>query len=146
VQLSKMDREDFDELILNAAKKSLKKGVSKNFTHHLKSQNLGCGDALNFYLTVEDNVILEARFMVAGCMISRASTSLVADFIEGTEVPVVRQACLKALTLLENKDSNEAYCCSDESFSSTFLVIQAVVAIPLRLECALLPWRALSYL
>jgi nitrogen fixation NifU-like protein len=45
-----------------------------------------CGDTMEFSLKIQDNKIIDSRFQVNGCAVSRACASIDADLAKGKDV------------------------------------------------------------
>lgn len=48
--------------------------------------NTFCGDNLEFFLKIKDNIITEAKFRCLGCAISTATSSMLTEKLTGLEV------------------------------------------------------------
>ena len=51
-----------------------------------KAGNLLCGDMMNLYLRVEDNVITDAKFKTFGCGAAIATSSMVTELVKGKTI------------------------------------------------------------
>lgn len=58
-------------------------GRLKEFTHNFKLQNFSCGDVLEVWLNVKENVVVAIGFEGSGCAVSQASMSILSEFIIG---------------------------------------------------------------
>jgi len=58
-------------------------GTLNDPTIHAKEVNPVCGDTIEVYLKIEDNIIKDIRFDAFGCSISIASASRVSDYLKG---------------------------------------------------------------
>lgn len=80
-----------------------------------------CGDKIHFELCVgEDGRIEKVRFDGRGCIISQASTSILAEYLEG-------------ITIDEARDLTP----------NDVMKIIGLTLTPTRMKCGLLGWRAL---
>lgn len=48
--------------------------------------NPACGDIMELYIKVEDNIIVEAKFKTFGCGAAIATSSMVTDMVKGKSV------------------------------------------------------------
>jgi len=58
----------------------------KSFNRHAEASNVTCGDELQIYLKVEDDIIVEVSFQGSGCAISLASMSMLSEKVKGMKV------------------------------------------------------------
>lgn len=78
--------------------------------------NPSCGDTMEVFVLVEDEEIVDARFVGEGCAISMASASILSQEIQGEDIEE-----------LERYDRDKV------------LEILGIEITPMRLKCALLP-------
>ena len=62
-----------------------------SFTHTFELKNLSCGDEIQVFLTIEENIVETVHFEARGCAISIASASLLAQSLEGKTLNEVRE-------------------------------------------------------
>lgn len=140
-----MSSDDFEERIVEAVRSTRRAGKIDGCTLHLEALNKGCGDKVALYILLEpDGKISDIRYEAKGCMLSRASVSLACDAVIGLEI---EKAISCAHILISSVSSAGRKGEGEESGNSRVedarSLIESVRHIPLRLECALLPWRAL---
>jgi len=58
-------------------------GHIKNATVHHHEYNPLCGDEIDIYLIIKNNIVEEVKFSGKGCAISQASASMLTDEIRG---------------------------------------------------------------
>lgn len=108
--------------LLDHAKRPRQYGVLSEATRYRHEANPSCGDVIDVYLRVtDDGLVSEVSFTGQGCVISQASTSIVLSSIAGQSVAEVLAMCPEDVVGL--------------------LGIQPG---PMRMNCALLPLRALQ--
>lgn len=61
-------------------------GAMDDPTVTLRGGNPNCGDSINIYLRLADDVIEDISFDGKGCIISQATTSLLSEFVKGKTV------------------------------------------------------------
>jgi nitrogen fixation NifU-like protein len=66
-------------------------GKLKHPTFSATSQNPVCGDTLTLELEIENNTVKKIGFIGNGCAISQASTSMLADYIQGKKLPDLKK-------------------------------------------------------
>ncbi len=96
-----------------------------------------CGDRYEVFLRREAGRIKEVRFHGFGCVISRASASMMAEIIEGLTEKDARR-CIHSLHAAVVEGA-ELHGMTDE--------VRALLGVrehPSRVKCVLLPWQAAS--
>lgn len=74
----------YQEIILDNYHHPQNSGKPAQFTHTAKFQNPTCGDEIEVFLSVENDVIVEVHYLAEGCAISIASASLLSQQLPGT--------------------------------------------------------------
>jgi nitrogen fixation protein NifU and related proteins len=101
-----------------------------------------CGDRFRVMLRVEDGVITDASFLGAGCAISKASASLMTEFLKGRGVADAERLFedfrgLVAESRVTGRESREAV-------PAKLRVFEGVTKFPMRVKCATLAWHAMK--
>jgi len=135
--------EDFDslyqEVILDHNKNPRNFGVLENATHKAVGHNPLCGDHIELYLNVENNIIKDVKFKGVGCAISKASASIMTTVLKGKKLEEVRQMFDNFHNVLTSKPDEPV----DESKLGKLAVFAGVREFPVRVKCATLPWHTL---
>ena len=76
-------RELYQEVIIDHNRSPRNYGKLAHASHHAEGFNPLCGDKLNLYLSIENDVIKKVAFEGAGCAISTASASLMTEQLCG---------------------------------------------------------------
>ncbi len=97
-------------------------GILADATHTARLANPTCGDVCNIFLKIVDNLIIEAKWDGHGCALSTASASLLTEHL--TQKPGLSRA--------------------SGTSESEFLTLLGIEPTSGRLDCALLPLRALN--
>jgi nitrogen fixation NifU-like protein len=95
-----------------------------------------CGDKLKLFLRVEDDVVMEASFLGAGCAISTASASLMTESLKGKS----RAQALKLLDEFHELLTTDVQAAKD---LGKLVVFCGVRDYPARVKCATLAWHTL---
>jgi len=95
-----------------------------------------CGDEVSLDLRFEGERVAESAFTGQGCAISRASASLMADAICDRSVPEVVRLLTAFERMLTEGDEPDPMLGDLEA-------LQGVARFPVRIKCALLPWKVL---
>ena len=102
--------------------------------YQLDAYNPLCGDRFNLYLDIKDGVIESVHFHGYGCAISKASTSVLAQHLEGKTIEEALALCddFQKVVLPDSSEIIE-----NESFEA----FAAARDFPGRLQCATLSWE-----
>lgn len=111
----------YKEIILEHWKNPHNYGVIKNAGKKSRAINPSCGDEIEMSILLSRGKIKEIKFQGRGCVISRASASLLTDYIKGKN--------LKKIVNLK------------KGFIIKLLGVPISIS---RLKCALLPLEALK--
>ncbi len=106
-------------------------------SHSAKGHNPLCGDKVDIFLTVEENIITEVSFMGSGCAISKASSSLMTEALLGKTVTEAQQL----FDLVHNMITSGQ---TDVNEIGKLAVLSGVHKFPARVKCAILPWYAMK--
>lgn len=132
-------KELYQEVILDHNKNPRNFGEIENYTHHARGHNPLCGDQLDLFLIVENDIIQEVKFKGSGCAISKASASIMTTILKGKTVNEAKElfdAFHKVITV--NSDN------SNETINIGKLAVFAGVReFPARVKCASLAWHTL---
>ena len=101
------------------------------------SNNPACGDRFDFYVTQPEGK-LKLHFHGFGCAVSKASSSVLAQSLEGKTAAEAKEICAQFLTMLNSEIDEE------KLFSKEFKSFAIVKKIPARFDCAALPWIELK--
>lgn len=123
--------------ILTNAKDESHLGRFDNPTHILEAYNPMCGDKYTLYLKVRDSLVEKATFEGFGCAISKASTAVLTEQIEGKVLEEIKPI-IELFFELVNEDSD----LSPESLTTDedLLAFAAAREFPERKTCATLSW------
>jgi nitrogen fixation NifU-like protein len=61
-------------------------GVIENPSGFGEKGNLRCGDVMDIYISVKDNVIEDIKFKTFGCVAAIASTSVLTEMVKGKTI------------------------------------------------------------
>jgi len=132
-------RELYQQVILDHSKKprNFRKLDSANRT--AEGYNPLCGDQINIYLQLEDDVIRDISFQGSGCAISKASASMMTASVKGrtkTEAQVLFEKFHKMVTGGLDTSVNQHEL-------GKLAVFSGVCEFPIRVKCASLAWHTL---
>ena len=106
-------------------------------SHSAKGHNPLCGDKIDIYLTIKDDIITEVSFMGSGCAISKASSSLMTEVLLGKTV-------VEAQKIFDSVHDMIIYGKTDADGIGKLAVLSGVHKFPARVKCAILPWHTMK--
>lgn len=130
----------YQELIIDHNRKPRNRGRLEHANRHAEGYNPLCGDRIDVYLNVEDDVVKEVKFEGSGCAISTASASLMTQSIKGRTVGEAKQlfSLFHKLIMREHGDDGEV-----EGLGK-LAVFSGVNQYPARVKCATLAWHTVK--
>lgn len=125
----------YQDLILEHGKAPRNEGPLADATHEATTKNPLCGDRVTVRFVVNDAGIVEARFEARGCMIAKASASLLTEAVRG-----MSQA--DALALAGNIEPFVSG--TDTAIPESLQPLSGARDFPARRACVTLAWKALA--
>jgi nitrogen fixation NifU-like protein len=116
-----MDENIYVDFILEHYKNPKNFGTLEHAQVDEKGSNTSCGDEIELFLKINNNVVEDVKFYGKGCAISQASASILTELIKG-----------KTLEELYNFKSDD------------LLKELGITLTPVRLKCALLSYEVLK--
>ena len=132
--MRKTGKELYQDLILEHGKAPRNEGPLDGATNEATAKNPLCGDRVTLRLAIDANGIAEARFEARGCMIARASASLLTEAVRGKSAA---DALLLAAALAAALEGAE------RPMPPMLEALAGAREFPARRACVLLPWKAL---
>lgn len=130
------DDDLYKAIILEHYSQPPHKGQLPDHTHYDEGINPSCGDEIELFLKVRDNVIEEVSFDGVGCSICLASASMLTTALRGktvAEAKAFREAFKEWITVREPEP-----CPVD---LDELEALSGVRNYPVRIKCALLAWE-----
>jgi len=106
-------------------------------SHSAKGHNPLCGDKIDIYLTIKDDIITEVSFTGSGCAISKASSSLMTEALTGKTVKEAQQLFDSVHNMITNGKT-------DVEDIGKLAVLSGIHKFPARVKCAILPWHTMK--
>jgi nitrogen fixation NifU-like protein len=133
-------RELYQQVILdhNKSPRNFRKLETAN--HFAEGYNPLCGDRIDIYLFVEDNIVKDISFQGNGCAISKASASLMSSIVKGKSIEETKELFEKFHDLITGKIEDDT---AMESLGK-LSVFAGVKEFPARVKCASLAWHTMS--
>ena len=134
-------RELYQATILGHNKKPRNFRAMEDATHEADGHNPLCGDQLTLYALVDKSgkIVEEVTFQGSGCAISKASASIMTDFVKGKTVEAVQSDFEHFHDLVTSSPGEEPKL---EGLGK-LAVFAGVREYPMRVKCATLAWHAL---
>ena len=128
----------YQERILAHHRKPHHFGPLPEATMHKTLRNPLCGDEVTLHLQVEHNTIVRCHFEGEGCLLCRASASMLTDWVAGKSLEQARKRAAGLVAFLESGGDGMA----GEELGE-LVVFSGVREHPSRVKCVSLPWHAL---
>ena len=132
-------RELYQEVILdhNKSPRNFKKLDTANKT--AEGYNPLCGDKINIFLDVENDIVKDISFTGSGCAISKASASIMSTIVKGKTIDEAKKLFGRFHDLITGKLDNE----EDIEDLGKLAVLAGVKEFPVRVKCASLAWHTM---
>jgi nitrogen fixation NifU-like protein len=143
-------RELYQDLIIDHGRRPRHFGALEGANRTAEGVNPLCGDRLTVYLKLENSRIQDIRFSGAGCAISVASASLMAEQLKGktkAEANVLFHKFHRLVTVEHSRPNDTEREALDRPLDGALGkldVLAGVRAFPSRVKCATLAWHALQ--
>ncbi|HQY14346.1 MAG TPA: SUF system NifU family Fe-S cluster assembly protein [Ilumatobacteraceae bacterium] len=134
----------YREIILDHHRNPRNRGELAPPAPHAVGHNPLCGDEIDVYLQVENDVVVDVKVGGQGCSISQSSASMMSQAIKGKPVAEVRALVrrFKGLMSIPDEDGNPIEP-DPEVKLGDLEALQGVVKFPVRIKCATLSWNTL---
>jgi nitrogen fixation NifU-like protein len=137
----------YREIILDHYRTPRNRGELPPPAAHAVGHNPLCGDEIDVYLQVEDDVVTDVKVGGQGCSISQSSASMMSQAIKGKTVDEVRALVrrFKGMMTLDTDEEvpDDARELDDDVKLGDLEALQGVVKFPVRIKCATLAWYTL---
>ncbi len=131
-------RELYQQVILDHNKNPKNFGKIAAANRTAEGYNPLCGDRIDLFLHVEDDVIKDISFQGNGCAISKSSASVMTTVLKGKPVAEAEQLFRKFQKLITGEA--EAF---DMDELGKLAIFAGVREFPLRVKCAGLAWHTM---
>ncbi len=135
--MSDVLRELYQSVILDHSKKPRNFRAPEDASHHAEGFNPLCGDKVEIFVRLEDDVVADAAFQGSGCAISTASASLMTEAVRGKSRQEVEALFRRFRDVVTGASDGAPPLGKLE-------VLAGVRAFPMRVKCATLAWHALA--
>lgn len=128
----------YQEVILDHYRNPRHRKVVTGFNAESHRVNPTCGDEITVRIAVKDGVIRDLGYETAGCAISVASASAMAELLNGHSVSDAASAYQAFREMFISRSEG------DENALGDCAVFFNLADYPARINCALLGWKALD--
>ena len=132
-------KELYQEVILDHNSNPRNFGTLEYYTHHTKGHNPLCGDNIELYLEIENDVIKDIKFSGSGCAISKASASVMTTLLKGKNIETAKNL-FENFHIAVTSNPSSSY---DDLNLGKLNVFCGVREFPARVKCASLSWHTL---
>ncbi len=139
-------RELYDQMIVDHSKRPRNFGTLEGANHHADGHNPLCGDHLMVDVLTEGDCIVDVRFDApvredgnSSCAISRASASLMTEFVKGKTIAEAEEIFQRFHELVTGAPDETP----DVEELDKLAVFSGVRKFPMRVKCATLAWHTL---
>ncbi len=134
----------YQEIILEHSKRPLHAGLREPFDAQVHHVNPTCGDEVTLRVQVSGEgpsaVVADVSYDAAGCSISTAATSVLADEVIGHSVREALTSFAAMRKMLTSKGTDPG----NEEAIGDGVAFAGVSKYPARVKCALLGWMAFT--
>lgn len=134
-----MLRELYQEVILDHSKKPRNFRALEGASNRAHGDNPLCGDQIEIYLKLEDDVITDISFQGAGCAISTASASMMTEALKGKKREDADRLFDRFHDVVTGKGKQ-----GTSKVLGKLAVFEGVREFPIRVKCATLAWHTLK--
>jgi nitrogen fixation NifU-like protein len=135
----------YREIILDHYRTPRNRGELPPPAAHAVGHNPLCGDEIDVYLQVENDIVTDVKVGGQGCSISQSSASMMSQAIKGHSVAEVRALArrFKGMMSIEEEAPEGEHAPDAEIKLGDLEALQGVVKFPVRIKCATLAWNTL---
>ena len=129
----------YQEVILDHNKNPRNFRAIENADKRAEGHNPLCGDQLDLYVSMENDLVADVAFLGSGCAISKASASMMTQVVKGKtreEVEVLFDEFHRMVTGRLDIET-------DENHLGKLRIFAGVLEFPARVKCASLSWHTL---
>ena len=130
----------YQQVILDHNKNPRNFGVINPYNHTAEGHNPLCGDHIDIYVLIENNIIKDISFQGHGCAISKASASIMTTLLKGKKVEEAEEMFGKFHNIVTSEPHTEL----DFEILGKIAVFGGVREFPARVKCASLAWHTLK--
>lgn len=127
----------YQQTIMDYAKRNDVKGEIENPNYALRGHNPSCGDDITLLIKLENDKIVDMKYIGSSCAISSASTSMLIENVIGKNKDEVQNILNSFFSMMRSEEY-------DETILNDASVLEFVKDMPARIKCATLSWHSLK--
>jgi len=128
----------YGEVLLDHYRLPRNKGELEDPTLSVEGANPLCGDEITLHLKLAGDRLEKVSFTGKGCAISLASTSMLAETLEGKTIAEVEEWIARFREFIREGQVPEDFDLGDVTS------LAGIAKLPVRVKCATLPWTTLE--
>ena len=132
-------RELYQEMILEHGRRPRNFGELPEANRRAEGYNPLCGDKASVFLSVDGEVVKDARFLGKGCSISTASASMMTEAVKGRTLAEIEALFARFHALVTGEPAAPG-----GPELGKLAVFSGVSEFPMRVKCASLAWHTLK--
>ena len=130
--------EVYQQTILDHSKNPENFKILKPRTHYAKSNNPFCGDKVEIFLNVKNDIAQNISFQGAGCAISIASASILTKVLSDKKLEESKIILTNFINMVE--DRNYSFDYIDKYEQQLLKTFSEINKFPMRSKCASMCW------
>lgn len=119
---------------IKAHNNSLLSGLN---TYQISLNNPTCGDELTLSVLISNDKVCKIAYQADGCVIFKAATAMMDKICLGRSISEIKRLEYQFSQMMMQKDIDDIENLGDA------IALQSVVKLPVRIKCAMLPWKAI---
>ncbi|MEJ6400930.1 Fe-S cluster assembly sulfur transfer protein SufU [Nicoliella lavandulae] len=133
--------EIYQRMILDYAKVSQRETADHlSNTDSIQLDNPSCGDRIKLVVERDGQLVTAISYQVEGCIICRAALAIMKQQLMNQTVPTINHLITAFSQLMMNQPIDTAA----KTQLGDAVGLHAIVKLPVRIKCAMLPWKAIS--
>ena len=129
----------YQEVILDHNKNPRNFRAIENADKRAEGHNPLCGDQLDLYVSMENDLVADVAFLGSGCAISKASASMMTQVVKGK----TREEAEVLFDEFHRMVTGRLDIEQDENRLGKLKIFAGVLEFPARVKCASLSWHTL---
>ena len=130
--------EVYQKTILDHSKNPENFKILKPCTHYAKSSNPLCGDKVEIFSNIKNDIAHNISFQGAGCAISIASASILTKVLLNKKIKESKIILTNFIHMVENKNYSFDFICEYEK--KLLMTFSEINKFPMRTKCATMSW------
>ena len=130
--------EVYQQTILEHSKNPENFKILKPCTHHAKANNPLCGDKVEIFTNIKNDIAQNITFQGAGCAISIASASILTKVLSNKKLSESKIILANFVNMVENRDYRFNFI--NEYEKLLLMTFSEIKKFPMRSKCATMSW------